>query len=473
MNTKFRKLLASQNDSRRAISLNPEFDLVSFSFTRPRYVEEFSLIQAEPSTRKRVYKDWNSVSHYHFSSEHKRLQFDTPVLIPNIDSRLPTDHVMFRDLLVPYNNSTEIDKWGSGIATSGWFNKSLPEFYSATGLGDLVIDPPEGLDDLIVQSLRLMLPHVRAELSLINSLIELKDFVTLKHSINGIRKFFKGFYTQSKSASLRQLTQSTADGYLQAKFNFIPLWSDIRGVHSALKKFMRRIGVHIASEGRPLVSHFKRELHEFVDPEIEDSSFNYPMYLLANLSDGRDAAGGSRVRFSRSVEYQPSLFHAQVQYNANYSAFQLEHARGLVLLDQLGVNLNPAIIWNAIPWSFVVDWFFKVGEFLNRLAIGNMEPQINIMQYSWTIKRRRKIVVSAYAETIPSYPSSPNNGTAYFTYPAVTEVAYRRQVGLPSASSFLTSGLSLTEFSLGAALVISRRRSPKRRSSVPKGPKRS
>lgn len=36
-------------------------------------------------------------------------------------------------------------------------------------------------------------------------------------------------------------------------------------------------------------------------------------------------------------------------------------------LDAVGLNLNPAIVWEAIPYSFVVDWFINVGDFLAQL----------------------------------------------------------------------------------------------------------
>lgn len=36
-------------------------------------------------------------------------------------------------------------------------------------------------------------------------------------------------------------------------------------------------------------------------------------------------------------------------------------------LDAVGLQLNPAIIWEAMPYSFVLDWFLNVGDFLSQL----------------------------------------------------------------------------------------------------------
>jgi hypothetical protein len=38
-------------------------------------------------------------------------------------------------------------------------------------------------------------------------------------------------------------------------------------------------------------------------------------------------------------------------------------------LDLFGANLNPAIVWNAIPFSFVVDWFLKVGDYFDKMEV--------------------------------------------------------------------------------------------------------
>lgn len=47
-----------------------------------------------------------------------------------------------------------------------------------------------------------------------------------------------------------------------------------------------------------------------------------------------------------------------------------------VLLDSLGFELNPKIIWDAIPFTFVIDWFFGVGSWLERFKIDTLELPI-------------------------------------------------------------------------------------------------
>jgi hypothetical protein len=51
------------------------------------------------------------------------------------------------------------------------------------------------------------------------------------------------------------------------------------------------------------------------------------------------------------------------------------------LLDAFGVMWDPAIIWNAIPFSFVLDWIWDVSEWLGKWARPNLPVQLRIMDF--------------------------------------------------------------------------------------------
>jgi hypothetical protein len=114
------------------------------------------------------------------------------------------------------------------------------------------------------------------------------------------------------------------------------------------------------------------------------------------------------------------------------------------LLDVLGVNLNPSVIWNALPWSFVVDWVIRVSKWLNQFQTRNLEPTTYIHQYCWSLHLQREIVCKFGWPTI-------------YDIQRITEEAYKRVVVVPDyVRAIESSGLSLREFSLAAALGLSR-----------------
>lgn len=356
--------------------------------------------------------------------------------------------------------------YNSSFGAPGYLNNNLMPLYSPAADGNFV-SPPGDLSSLINSALRSMLPLIRAELSTINSTIELKDFESVPRTIKGILRLPKGLLRKGRSfLKIVEILRVAADVYLQQKFNISPLISDVQGVYSALAKTEKRINALVSRAGKLQNKHFRCSLTDMPDSQDVETGKRVFGYRLG-INDG-DLTSNAIATNERTVVSEPSQFHAQLQYNYHYTQYQLEHARVLALLDAFGVNLNPQIIWNAIPWSFVVDWLVDVGQWLGTTRVGNMDPKINITQFLWSTRRSRRITVTSritsakyYAGYDPFGPSYPPEG---ITHPVVTETAYRRDAGVPTVSSLTTSGLNPTEFSLGAALVITRRRHrPKRR----------
>lgn len=364
-------------------------------------------------------------------------------------------------------------QWGlysNEYGQAGETNSGLPLFYEKRQDGGFV-PPPANLNDLIRSSLGIMIPRIKAELSLINSIIELKDFRSLPGTLNRARHFMFGSLSTInrriamrqfvQNATLRTIARSASGNYLGLRFNYLSLISDIQNFYKALKQTEKRINAFITRAGRVRISHYIRNLTESTDPEpttIQRGGFHC-------YENGSEYHLGSVLKTVRNVYTAPSVFHAQLQYNYNYTAYQREHARMLSLLDSVGVNLNPAIIWNAIPWTFVVDWLIGVSRWLSEQRTGWMDPQINMLQYLWSIKRQRQIILTTTCSSDIYYSGSGMQGTypSSIVRPIVQETSYRRSVGLPDVSSFTTSGLSLDEISLGAALVVSRGRHSHRR----------
>lgn len=311
------------------------------------------------------------------------------------------------------------------------------------------VPEPSNLGELVQRGLNTTLPLVKSELSSINSVIELKDFKTLPRTVlNMSRLILKG-----RGRTLRQLIGGAADGYLQMQFNIFPLLSDISAIRRALSRLERQINDLLNRAGTPQQKHFTYAWDEY--PEITEQSSD--AYLVCPPFNGVGYTPNQYTFgwLTRDVRYLSSVFHVEVEYNYNYTQYQREHAHLLGLLDAFGVNFNPSIIWNALRWSFVVDWVLGVNRFLDQFKVTNMEPQINIRQCLWSIKRTRDIYLwkhnAAQSPVVGFVPQKTQ-------LPSVKEVSYRRQVFMPGLSSIESSGLTAKEVSLAAALVISRRR---------------
>lgn len=380
--------------------------------------------------------------------------------------KLPCELTLFRDNkysdFVGYipGNEYVVAPWDA-YGDPGRPVAGLPLWFDETRSDGYIIPPPSQLDDLKAMSARTMLPVIKAELSLPNSLYELRDFKslprTVEHLEGALRKvsdFFGAKFAlrREKYATMGKLLGSTSragsDVYLQTQFNLKPLVSDICGIHATLTTWEKRINALLTGAGRNHVKHFSYTWSEHADVSEEKTDTQYFAVSPASYNTYH------YYHPKRYVWYEPTTFHAQIRYNYVCSDYQRQHAALLGILDQLGFNLNPAIIWNAIPWSFVVDWVFGVSRWLDQFKLTLMEPTINIQSYLWSIKRRRRIMLTRFYPVQHSQ-TAPGPEVAL---PIVHETAYRRQVDNLGINSILSSGLSLKEVSLGAALLVSRRR---------------
>lgn len=353
--------------------------------------------------------------------------------------------------------------WGSSnerFGSPGSLNSGLPALYSPQPDGHFVVAPGD-LDSLIQRALSTMLPRIKAELSSLNSLYELKDFKSLpgmlkraKGLISGISQRFPQIVKLGslRNSTLKQMGRQSASWYLQWQFATAPLISDICGMYRVLSRTERRMNDLVTRAGKPQRHHFTWYVNEYTDRYDPPEGIGSPHFNVLNFHT--DGYGNDRT-----VKYKPSLFHAEIEYCYNFTQYQVEHARLLSYLDALGINWNPAIVWNMIKWSFLVDWVIGVGRYLDTLKRANMEPQINIRRFLWSIKRERTIQVMK-GTLLPL--GAGTNYRSWNALPMIRETAYRRQTASLSRSSIELSGLSSKEFSLGAAIVIAQSRRSRR-----------
>ena len=98
-------------------------------------------------------------------------------------------------------------------------------------------------------------------------------------------------------------------------------------------------------------------------------------------------------------------------------------------LAALGVT-NPAkIVWNAIPFSFMLDWILPIGKMLDRFAIKPFTGQWDVFDVTHSFREE-----GSFREFIHYYPDDPANiGPQFFGN--VDYLRYTRRLGLPLTMS--------------------------------------
>jgi hypothetical protein len=404
---------------------------------------------------------WKPFQHYKRTAE----MSTSPLLVPQWTGSYngsydPPDHTGYFWGHLGYHQDKLVGFRGFGGAdnpTQGLLPLFVPE-----ANGGNFIPPPVDLDSLLQQGLKAMLPAMKEGLSLINSLIETRDFKSLPRTLLSAKSLvtsLRAISTKSstgrawdyiaRKATAKEIRLVLADSYLQWSFNIAPLWSDVKGIYRSLTRLEKDVNRLITASAKSQQRHFTVPLSE-----LSDSTDTVGPYIVGSI-EGIYAQGTS-YRYTRS---ETSKFHAMIEYNYNYTQFQLQHAALLSLLDSFSINLGLSkVIWNATRWTFVIDWVFGVSRYLDQFSMANMAPVINIRRALWSISRKRAIACTydLYGAD-RSYPHAQG-----FPASTVQETAYRRELWQLTRSSIQSSGVNLKEFTLGAALVITRRRRHKR-----------
>lgn len=129
----------------------------------------------------------------------------------------------------------------------------------------------------------------------------------------------------------------------------------------------------------------------------------------------------------------------------------LDQRKRMAVKSLLGLNLSPSQLWAIMPWSWLIDWFSDVGNFLdaNRGGIPISAGDV------WVMRHDRSVVTRANLQFIPGYPTGIFSG-GYGSALSETKTRTRAAVTpFPTSIPFLGP----TQVSLLSSLSVSRRKS--------------
>lgn len=304
-------------------------------------------------------------------------------------------------------------------------------------------------DALSSTALTTMLPSFAAGNSYINYVLEMKDFIKVgKRLTQGLMTTWDtiaallGFRRSDKP--LAKLAKS----YLSYSFAWGPFYRDLVSFIKTTNAFIKRYDELIRRADTPQQSYWgttitgtasSESLHSFGSDGptggwVGPFSGKYYWKVVLEASKG--------IRYSATVRYRYPIPEG---LRSNVGKLK-------ALLDTLGVSLNPAIIWNAIPFSFVVDWIINFNRLFSAMRVDNVDFKTEILDFCHSVKYERTIRMDMGGNTYnyqQGYLLLGNSTTDY-----CRKSVYERRVGLPNyLGAVQTSGLNIREISLAGALL--------------------
>lgn len=265
--------------------------------------------------------------------------------------------------------------------------------------------------------------------------VSIANFIWELREIKSLIPQLMRFKTLS-SAEFGKNLGTISNNYLAYQFGWKPLLSDI-------KKFCRLIPSVIDR-----IEFLKKSYRKFTYLNSYSGDFT------ANHVQSVPTGGAPTT-----VEVRTQISHFRSDFRAKCIIWHdIPDLDGdLVFLKAfataLGLNRPGSIIWNAIPFSFLVDWFVKVGDYVDaRSTLNFMGGRLRVYPLGYSVKTTCRVVF---------WLKYLNNGWNHMGHIKIER--YARNVGIPiSASELVNTDLTSTQQTLLAALghqALSSRRS--------------
>jgi len=284
------------------------------------------------------------------------------------------------------NNSVSL--YGGGLTVVGFVDSEGDDSITPTGswhpndpgwsnlLGEFMSTPT--YQNLLLEAFNKQKDQVPAKISLINFLVELKDFKPLINSFKKIPKALSDSQSQAlssfKRGNIRRLPKRVAksgiDTFLSYNFQWAPFIGDLKTLTEIGDSSSKRLDYLRKTKGKEVTVHFQKE-----------DCYQHPQVNTVVWSTGKQW-GRTFVKlkeYSCTFNSTWRLLHNLKELDDAFSGLRATYA-------SLGLNNPIKAAWNSIPFSFMLDWVGPLGSWLDNAAVQPFTGQWDIYDCTSSVK---------------------------------------------------------------------------------------
>lgn len=247
--------------------------------------------------------------------------------------------------------------------------------------------------------------------------------------------------------------KSVGSEYLNVQFGWLPLLRDIQKMYETYRNLDRLLSQLRRDNGKGIRRRRVLVRNTSVST-VESASTN--AFTFVTPTPWFNGLGTSWSRKVVSTVTQERVwFAARFRYyipDIGTPQWTRRATRAL-----FGLNPTPAVIWNALPWSWLIDWFSNVGDVMSNLSVNAAENCV--ADYAFLM---REYTTYVRTEVYGGHSGLSNNGSsvAPFTFSCAYDDQVTRKtrvVADPYGFGMSWNGLSPYQLSILAALGVSRK----------------
>jgi hypothetical protein len=260
-----------------------------------------------------------------------------------------------------------------------WYTARLYQFATFVGfsLADANPVPPDwrGVDEVQRRAWWSMQPRFEGEFQALNFIYELKDFKDIarhmtkinirdivsqlgrvKHIVSRAKKILAREPKNLTAAStVSNASKVFAESTLAKNLMVEPTVRDLMNLHAQLATLIEQVQNEFFERGKDVQSsHYSEVLSQTMTGTVGLNNYYW-----------RTSGKVSQQRFTATMQYR-----YEYQMRTWFDALKRYY----------GLNFNASVAWNALPFTFVVDYFLKVGQAIEYMTL-DPNVELRLAQY--------------------------------------------------------------------------------------------
>lgn len=262
---------------------------------------------------------------------------------------------------------------------------------------------------------------------------ESRELVQSLRRVLSIGKTLKQLAKHFGDRNLREILRIIGEEHLTWAFGILPALNDINSIVRILKNHREVILSLYVGHQRTFIYH-KMDVLPW---------FSFLDRGTVSVGRYRGTGGTWYVRHRPQAELKCYLRY----YLRAGDIIRSPNGSFLALLDLLGLHADPEIIWDAVPFSFLVDWFLDIGDNLHAMRKNWVDVDMTVVDSAYHLSVG--LAREWFYETT-DYSPLFIEGLSYFKR--------IRYVPKPLDSADLPKRLSLHKILISASLLATRGR---------------
>lgn len=242
--------------------------------------------------------------------------------------------------------------------------------------------------------------------------------------------------------------KGVGDYHLATQFGWLPLWRDIKAMVETQRNLQRILNQLIRDNGRPV----RRRVSVFSDStsSVTDLTPSTALVFPAVSASNFAKTPTGRRYYGETVRIWAS---ARFRYWLPAGPRDIAWRRKMIARI-FGFQLTPSVVYNAVPWSWLADWFTNAGNVISNMDAGVADRLA--ADYVYLMCEKRRDYRDEILCVINEYPNQ--NPVAFDLSSTQFFVQKQRILGDPFGFSTIEANLNGMQLSILGALGLSRLR---------------